>query len=237
MNQSGYTMYYCSCTTVCSSVHDSLSSSFEYKCICIPCLLGLPRMVVIRDYSGIPCPHCGPPLSIHAGDVIELMFADLHSSWWQVRVTQLMLVLSQHLWLYEKITCYGSPARLGARKVFGVSWVWIRAACHLFSLSCWMSHYLTKKKAFKNIGMGWHQQFVSLWPLLFINHKWYCGCLSHSASRQVSHKCDDMMRSESIRNISRPQSHYKRGICLFFHSSDWITASIRWSNQLVASVD
>uniref|UniRef100_A0A8C3B1E5 Vav 3 guanine nucleotide exchange factor b n=1 Tax=Cyclopterus lumpus TaxID=8103 RepID=A0A8C3B1E5_CYCLU len=47
--------------------------------------LGLPRMVVIRDYSGVPCPQCGPPLSIHAGDVIELMFADLHSSWWQVR--------------------------------------------------------------------------------------------------------------------------------------------------------
>ncbi|XP_029309765.1 guanine nucleotide exchange factor VAV3-like isoform X2 [Cottoperca gobio] len=47
---------------------------------------GLPRMVVIRDYSGIPCPQCGPPLSIHAGDVIELMFADLHSSWWQGRV-------------------------------------------------------------------------------------------------------------------------------------------------------
>ncbi|KAI4808985.1 hypothetical protein KUCAC02_017901 [Chaenocephalus aceratus] len=45
------------------------------------CLRGLdvlPRMVVIRDYSGIPYPQCGPPLSIHAGDVIELMFADLH---------------------------------------------------------------------------------------------------------------------------------------------------------------
>uniref|UniRef100_A0A8C4IF93 Vav 3 guanine nucleotide exchange factor b n=1 Tax=Dicentrarchus labrax TaxID=13489 RepID=A0A8C4IF93_DICLA len=54
--------------------------------------LGLPRMVVIRDYSGVPCPLCGPPLSIHAGDVIELMFADLHSSWWQVRVTQLILI-------------------------------------------------------------------------------------------------------------------------------------------------
>uniref|UniRef100_A0A8C3GCL9 Vav 3 guanine nucleotide exchange factor b n=1 Tax=Cyclopterus lumpus TaxID=8103 RepID=A0A8C3GCL9_CYCLU len=48
--------------------------------------LGLPRMVVIRDYSGVPCPQCGPPLSIHAGDVIELMFADLHSSWWQGRI-------------------------------------------------------------------------------------------------------------------------------------------------------
>ncbi|XP_075878053.1 guanine nucleotide exchange factor VAV3b isoform X2 [Nelusetta ayraudi] len=47
---------------------------------------GLPRMVVIRDYSGIPCPHCGPPLSIHEGDVIELMFADLHSSWWQGKI-------------------------------------------------------------------------------------------------------------------------------------------------------
>ncbi|XP_056277299.1 guanine nucleotide exchange factor VAV3-like isoform X2 [Pseudoliparis swirei] len=47
---------------------------------------GLPRMVVIRDYGGIPCPQCGPPLSIHAGDVIELMFADLHSSWWQGKI-------------------------------------------------------------------------------------------------------------------------------------------------------
>uniref|UniRef100_A0A672JRA9 Guanine nucleotide exchange factor VAV3-like n=1 Tax=Salarias fasciatus TaxID=181472 RepID=A0A672JRA9_SALFA len=47
---------------------------------------GLPRMVVIRDYSGIPCPPHGPPLSIHAGDVIELMFADLHSSWWQGKI-------------------------------------------------------------------------------------------------------------------------------------------------------
>uniref|UniRef100_UPI0037E7956D guanine nucleotide exchange factor VAV3-like isoform X1 n=1 Tax=Semicossyphus pulcher TaxID=241346 RepID=UPI0037E7956D len=47
---------------------------------------GLPRMVVIRDYDGVPCPHCGPPLSIHAGDVIELMFADLHSSWWQGKI-------------------------------------------------------------------------------------------------------------------------------------------------------
>uniref|UniRef100_A0A674N6W5 Vav 3 guanine nucleotide exchange factor b n=1 Tax=Takifugu rubripes TaxID=31033 RepID=A0A674N6W5_TAKRU len=48
---------------------------------------GLPRLVVIRAYSGIPSPHCGPPLSIHEGDVIELLLADLHSSWWQVRVT------------------------------------------------------------------------------------------------------------------------------------------------------
>ncbi|XP_005476681.1 guanine nucleotide exchange factor VAV3 isoform X3 [Oreochromis niloticus] len=44
---------------------------------------GLPRMVVIRDYSGIPSSQCGTPLSIHVGDVIELMFADLQSFWWQ----------------------------------------------------------------------------------------------------------------------------------------------------------
>lgn len=43
---------------------------------------------MIRAYSGIPSPHCGPPLSIHEGDVIELLLADLHSSWWQVRVTR-----------------------------------------------------------------------------------------------------------------------------------------------------
>lgn len=71
---------------------------FAYKCVCVPRrLLGLPRMVAIRDYSGIPGPQRGPSLSIHAGDVIELMFADLHSSWWQVRVTLLTLALSQHL--------------------------------------------------------------------------------------------------------------------------------------------
>uniref|UniRef100_A0A665WYG4 Guanine nucleotide exchange factor VAV3-like n=1 Tax=Echeneis naucrates TaxID=173247 RepID=A0A665WYG4_ECHNA len=58
----------------------------ECKYVCIPCLPGLPRMVVIRDYSGTPHPQCGPPLSIHVGDVIELMFADLHSSWWQGKI-------------------------------------------------------------------------------------------------------------------------------------------------------
>ena len=143
---------------------------FEPKCICIPCLLGLPRMVVIRDYSGIPCPQCGPPLSIHAGDVIELMFADLHSSWWQVRVTQPTLVLSQHLWLYEKITCYGSAGRLGARNVFAVSLVWVGAARHPPTFCCRSSRNLTKKKkkkkkkSQKNTKKGRHQQFVSVWP-------------------------------------------------------------------------
>uniref|UniRef100_A0A3P8WIM5 Vav 3 guanine nucleotide exchange factor b n=1 Tax=Cynoglossus semilaevis TaxID=244447 RepID=A0A3P8WIM5_CYNSE len=43
-------------------------------------------MVVTRDYSGMPYPQYGPPLSIHVGDVIEVMFADLHSSWWQGKI-------------------------------------------------------------------------------------------------------------------------------------------------------
>ncbi|KAJ0058863.1 hypothetical protein NL108_001097, partial [Boleophthalmus pectinirostris] len=47
---------------------------------------GLPRMVVIRDYTGVPFPQSGPPLSVHIGDVIEVMFADLHSSWWQGKI-------------------------------------------------------------------------------------------------------------------------------------------------------
>ncbi|KAI9544419.1 Guanine nucleotide exchange factor vav3 [Dissostichus eleginoides] len=62
------------------------TSSPQQQEIPTPPNSGLPRMVVIRDYSGIPYPQCGPPLSIHAGDVIELMFADLHSSWWQGRI-------------------------------------------------------------------------------------------------------------------------------------------------------
>ncbi|CAG07153.1 unnamed protein product, partial [Tetraodon nigroviridis] len=48
--------------------------------------LSLPRLVVIRAYSGTPSPRCGPPLSIHEGDVIELLLADLHSSWWQGKI-------------------------------------------------------------------------------------------------------------------------------------------------------
>uniref|UniRef100_A0A665WZ53 Guanine nucleotide exchange factor VAV3-like n=1 Tax=Echeneis naucrates TaxID=173247 RepID=A0A665WZ53_ECHNA len=66
--------------------HFHLATRKKCKYVCIPCLPGLPRMVVIRDYSGTPHPQCGPPLSIHVGDVIELMFADLHSSWWQGKI-------------------------------------------------------------------------------------------------------------------------------------------------------
>lgn len=74
-----------------------MSARFCINVFVFRVLPGLPRMVVIRDYCGVPSPYCGPPLSIQEGDVIELMFADLRSSWWQVRVAQLILVLSQHL--------------------------------------------------------------------------------------------------------------------------------------------
>lgn len=42
-------------------------------------------MLVIRAYRGVPSPSCGPPLSIEPGEVVELMGADPHSAWWQVR--------------------------------------------------------------------------------------------------------------------------------------------------------
>lgn len=42
-------------------------------------------MQVIRNYYGVPVPVGGPPLNIQVGDVIELLGADLHSTWWQVR--------------------------------------------------------------------------------------------------------------------------------------------------------
>ncbi|XP_062847171.1 guanine nucleotide exchange factor VAV3 isoform X1 [Trichomycterus rosablanca] len=47
---------------------------------------GLPKMLAIRNYHGVPSPMCGPPLNILEGDVIELIRADLHSTWWQGKV-------------------------------------------------------------------------------------------------------------------------------------------------------
>ncbi|XP_061098261.1 guanine nucleotide exchange factor VAV3b isoform X2 [Conger conger] len=44
---------------------------------------GLPKMQAIREYYGIPGPLSGLPLAIQDGDIIELICADLHSSWWQ----------------------------------------------------------------------------------------------------------------------------------------------------------
>lgn len=48
-------------------------------------LPGLPKMLVIRNYFGVPIPASGPALSIQTGDIIELLCADVHSPWWQVR--------------------------------------------------------------------------------------------------------------------------------------------------------
>ncbi|XP_054656501.1 guanine nucleotide exchange factor VAV3-like isoform X2 [Dunckerocampus dactyliophorus] len=62
------------------------SSKLRSKETTMPPDPGLPRMLMIRDYQGAPWPPCGPPLCAHAGDVIELMFADLHSSWWQGKI-------------------------------------------------------------------------------------------------------------------------------------------------------
>uniref|UniRef100_A0A7N6BAR3 Vav guanine nucleotide exchange factor 3 n=1 Tax=Anabas testudineus TaxID=64144 RepID=A0A7N6BAR3_ANATE len=49
-------------------------------------LAGLPKMLVIRNYFGVPSPTSGPPLSIQTGDIIELICADLHSPWWQGKI-------------------------------------------------------------------------------------------------------------------------------------------------------
>ncbi|XP_053549756.1 guanine nucleotide exchange factor VAV3 isoform X2 [Bombina bombina] len=48
---------------------------------------GLPKMQVIRNYSGFPPPPAGdgPALDIHIGDTIELMRADARSLYWQGR--------------------------------------------------------------------------------------------------------------------------------------------------------
>uniref|UniRef100_A0A3B4GZ78 Vav guanine nucleotide exchange factor 3 n=1 Tax=Pundamilia nyererei TaxID=303518 RepID=A0A3B4GZ78_9CICH len=48
-------------------------------------LAGLPKMLVIRNYFGSPSPASGPALHIQTGDIIELICADIHSPWWQVR--------------------------------------------------------------------------------------------------------------------------------------------------------
>ncbi|KAK7162854.1 hypothetical protein R3I93_007025 [Phoxinus phoxinus] len=47
---------------------------------------GLPKMLVIRDYFGVPSPQGGPPLNAQIGDVIEVICADPHSSWWQGKI-------------------------------------------------------------------------------------------------------------------------------------------------------
>uniref|UniRef100_A0A8C5FQV9 Vav guanine nucleotide exchange factor 3 n=1 Tax=Gadus morhua TaxID=8049 RepID=A0A8C5FQV9_GADMO len=46
----------------------------------------LPKMLVVRNYFGMPSPTSGHPLTIHAGNIIELLDADIHSPWWQGRI-------------------------------------------------------------------------------------------------------------------------------------------------------
>uniref|UniRef100_A0A673G460 Vav 3 guanine nucleotide exchange factor b n=1 Tax=Sinocyclocheilus rhinocerous TaxID=307959 RepID=A0A673G460_9TELE len=49
-------------------------------------LRSLPKMLVIRDYFGVPSPSGGPPLNAQIGDVIEVIYADPHSSWWEGKI-------------------------------------------------------------------------------------------------------------------------------------------------------
>uniref|UniRef100_A0A8C2Q5J8 Vav guanine nucleotide exchange factor 3 n=1 Tax=Cyprinus carpio TaxID=7962 RepID=A0A8C2Q5J8_CYPCA len=46
----------------------------------------LPKMMVIRNYYGVPSSLCGPPLNIQVGDVIEVIEANIRSCWWKGRV-------------------------------------------------------------------------------------------------------------------------------------------------------
>ncbi|KAJ0023070.1 hypothetical protein NQD34_015204 [Periophthalmus magnuspinnatus] len=50
------------------------------------CFPGLPKMLVVKNYFGVPSPATGPPLNIQTGDIIELICADLHSAWWQGKI-------------------------------------------------------------------------------------------------------------------------------------------------------
>uniref|UniRef100_A0AAQ4RH97 Vav guanine nucleotide exchange factor 3 n=1 Tax=Gasterosteus aculeatus aculeatus TaxID=481459 RepID=A0AAQ4RH97_GASAC len=75
---------------------------------CVP-LAGRPKMLVIRNYFGVPSPTSGPPLSIQAGDIIELICADIHSPWWQMLVS-----VSSYKSLHRWIAFAGPMERLQA---------------------------------------------------------------------------------------------------------------------------
>ncbi|XP_067108289.1 guanine nucleotide exchange factor VAV3-like [Osmerus mordax] len=62
----------------CEPIHCEPISCDPIRC--------LPRMLVTRSYFGVPSPTGGPPLNIQTGDIIELLCADLHCSWWQGRI-------------------------------------------------------------------------------------------------------------------------------------------------------
>uniref|UniRef100_A0A8C2ZJ55 Vav guanine nucleotide exchange factor 3 n=1 Tax=Cyclopterus lumpus TaxID=8103 RepID=A0A8C2ZJ55_CYCLU len=69
---------------ISDTVKTSLKSKRYAGANCVP-LAGRPKMLVIRNYFGVPSPASGPALSIQTGDIIEIICADLHSPWWQVR--------------------------------------------------------------------------------------------------------------------------------------------------------
>uniref|UniRef100_A0A673CIB7 Vav guanine nucleotide exchange factor 3 n=1 Tax=Sphaeramia orbicularis TaxID=375764 RepID=A0A673CIB7_9TELE len=98
--------------TSCNSCHMLLRGVFYQGYLCSKCGLGahkeclgrfgccgktgisfhkhgdkrLPKMLVIRNYFGVPSPTSGPALTIQTGDIIELICADLHSPWWQGKI-------------------------------------------------------------------------------------------------------------------------------------------------------
>uniref|UniRef100_A0A8C5HEF1 Vav guanine nucleotide exchange factor 3 n=1 Tax=Gouania willdenowi TaxID=441366 RepID=A0A8C5HEF1_GOUWI len=95
--------------TSCNSCHMLLRGVFNQGYLCSKCglgahkeclgrfgccgktgdpahIAGLPKMVVIRNYFGVPSPSSGPALNIQSGDIIELICADLLSPWWQGRI-------------------------------------------------------------------------------------------------------------------------------------------------------
>uniref|UniRef100_A0AAQ5YMX8 Vav guanine nucleotide exchange factor 3 n=1 Tax=Amphiprion ocellaris TaxID=80972 RepID=A0AAQ5YMX8_AMPOC len=96
--------------TSCNSCHMLLRGVFNQGYLCSKCglgahkeclgrfgccgktgidafhLAGLPKMLVIRNYFGVPSPTSGPALSIQTGDIIELICADIHSPWWQGKI-------------------------------------------------------------------------------------------------------------------------------------------------------
>uniref|UniRef100_A0A8D0CLL0 Vav guanine nucleotide exchange factor 3 n=1 Tax=Scleropages formosus TaxID=113540 RepID=A0A8D0CLL0_SCLFO len=63
-----------------------LGEEREANSITLNSQMCLPKMLAIRNYYGIPSPMCGPPLHIQVGDVIELMSADPHGTWWQGKI-------------------------------------------------------------------------------------------------------------------------------------------------------
>lgn len=66
---------------------------------------GRPKMLVTRNYNGVPTPTGGPPLTIQIGDIIEVIRAELHNPWWQVRL-RLQQVLPLLLF-YHKLESAG----------------------------------------------------------------------------------------------------------------------------------